>query len=185
MNRTTWLQDRRMEKFCDVLSRWERKDLSALEAAEILGVSERQFRRHRRRDASHGLECEAFSRAHPRAARVPLGLHLNQDAVAHGGAGGARRASRGAPSQAAAQTVRRHDAAPGRQPVCLACRTTATRSDCNDGRRHQHGLRGVPGRGGRHGLDLWCSAGSIHSEGLAGEPLNRPRQSLLFHREGG
>ena len=27
--------------------------------------------------------------------------------------------------------------------------------------------------------------GSIHSEGLAGEPLYRPRQSLLFHREGG
>ena len=31
MNRTTWLQDRRMQKFRDVLSRWERKELSAME----------------------------------------------------------------------------------------------------------------------------------------------------------
>jgi hypothetical protein len=39
MNRTAWLQDRRMQKFRDVLSRWE--------AGELLGVSERQFRRYR------------------------------------------------------------------------------------------------------------------------------------------
>ena len=45
MNRTAWLQDRRMQKFRDVLSRWERKELSAMEAAEILGVSARQLRR--------------------------------------------------------------------------------------------------------------------------------------------
>ena len=38
MNRTTWLQDRRMQKFRDVLSRWEGKELSALEAGEILGM---------------------------------------------------------------------------------------------------------------------------------------------------
>ena len=29
MNRTAWLQDRRMQKFRDVLSRWERKELCA------------------------------------------------------------------------------------------------------------------------------------------------------------
>jgi transposase len=56
MNRTTWLQDRRMKKFRDVLSRWERKELSALEAGEILGVSERQFRRYRARYEEEGLE---------------------------------------------------------------------------------------------------------------------------------
>src|SRR6266404_1985046 len=55
MNRTTWLQDRRMQKFRDVLSRWERKELSALEAGEILGMSERQFRRYRRRYEEDGL----------------------------------------------------------------------------------------------------------------------------------
>ena len=36
MNRTAWLQDRRMEKFCDVLSRWKARELSAQEAGEIL-----------------------------------------------------------------------------------------------------------------------------------------------------
>jgi transposase len=56
MNRTTWLQDRRMQKFRDVLSRWERGDLSMLEAGELLGVSERQFRRYRDRYEEDGLE---------------------------------------------------------------------------------------------------------------------------------
>ena len=55
MNRTAWLQDRRMQKFRDVLSRWERKELSALEAGEVLGMSERQFRRYRRRYEEDGL----------------------------------------------------------------------------------------------------------------------------------
>ncbi|MGH2619668.1 MAG: helix-turn-helix domain-containing protein [Anaerolineales bacterium] len=84
MNRTAWLQDRRMKKFRDVLSRWERKDLSGLEAGELLGVSERQFLRYRDRyeedgvdglrdkrlgkaSAKHGLEREALSRAPAKA----------------------------------------------------------------------------------------------------------------------
>ena len=56
MNRTTWLQDRRMQKFRDVLSRWERRELSMMEAGEILGMSERQFRRYRDRCEEEGLE---------------------------------------------------------------------------------------------------------------------------------
>lgn len=55
MGRTTWLQDRRMQKFLDVLSRWERRELSAMEAGELLGCSERQFRRYRRRYEEEGL----------------------------------------------------------------------------------------------------------------------------------
>src|ERR1700674_1093620 len=55
MNRAAWLQDRRMQKFRDVLSRWERKELSVLEAGEILGMSERQFRRYRHRYEEDGL----------------------------------------------------------------------------------------------------------------------------------
>jgi tripartite tricarboxylate transporter family receptor len=51
MNRTMWLQERRMAKFADVLKRWEHKELSAQEAGEILGCSERQFRRWRRLQA--------------------------------------------------------------------------------------------------------------------------------------
>jgi transposase len=55
MNRTTWLQDRRMEKFEDVLGRYRRRELSGMEAGEILGCSERQFRRYRRRYEEEGL----------------------------------------------------------------------------------------------------------------------------------
>ena len=56
MNRTMWLQERRMEKFCDVLGRFEAKRLSALDAAELLGMSERSFRRYRRRYEEEGLD---------------------------------------------------------------------------------------------------------------------------------
>ena len=45
-----------MQKFRDVLSRWERRELSQLEAAEVLGCSERQFRRYRDRFEEDGLE---------------------------------------------------------------------------------------------------------------------------------
>jgi transposase len=73
MNRTAWLQDRRMQKFRDVLSRWERKELSAMEAGEILGCSERQFRRYRRRyeeDGEDGLVDRRLGKAS--AKRVPI-----------------------------------------------------------------------------------------------------------------
>ena len=56
MNRTTWLQDRRMQKFRDVLSRWESGGLSMMEAGELLGMSERQFRRYRDRYEEAGME---------------------------------------------------------------------------------------------------------------------------------
>jgi transposase len=54
MNRATWLQGRRMLKFRDVLSRWERRELSMMEAGELLGMSERQFRRYRDRFEEEG-----------------------------------------------------------------------------------------------------------------------------------
>jgi transposase len=73
MNRTTLLQDRRMQKFCDVLGRWKARELSALEASEILGCSERQFRRYRRRYEEEGLDG-LFDRRLGResARRVPI-----------------------------------------------------------------------------------------------------------------
>jgi hypothetical protein len=55
MNRATWLQDRRMQKFRDVLSRWEAGKLSMMEAGEVLGMSERQFRRYRDRYEEEGM----------------------------------------------------------------------------------------------------------------------------------
>jgi transposase len=45
-----------MQKFRDVLSRWERRELSAMEAGELLGCSERQFRRYRARYEEEGLD---------------------------------------------------------------------------------------------------------------------------------
>jgi len=44
-----------MQKFRDVLSRWESSHLSTLYASELLGMSERQFRRYRERYEDEGL----------------------------------------------------------------------------------------------------------------------------------
>ena len=69
MNRTTWLQDRRMQKFRDVLSRWDQRELSMLEAGELLGMSERQFRRYRDRfdeEGEAGLVDRRLGKASPR-----------------------------------------------------------------------------------------------------------------------
>jgi winged helix-turn helix protein len=86
MNRTAWLQDRRMQKFRDVLSRWERGDLSMMEAGELLGMSERQFRRYRERyeeDGLAGLVDGRLGKPSPKrvpAADVRLMLGLYRDA---------------------------------------------------------------------------------------------------------
>ena len=45
-----------MEKFVGVYDRWERKELTQAEAAEILGKSERQFRRYAERYEEQGLD---------------------------------------------------------------------------------------------------------------------------------
>jgi transposase len=61
-----------MQKFRDVLSRWEAGELSMMEAGELLGVSERQFRRYRGRYEEDGLEG-LFDRrlGRPSPKRVP------------------------------------------------------------------------------------------------------------------
>jgi len=72
MNRATWLQDRRMQKFRDVLSRWESGSLSMMEAGELLGMSERQFRRYRDRYEEDGLDGLVDRRlGKPSPQRVP------------------------------------------------------------------------------------------------------------------
>jgi transposase len=71
-NRATWLQDRRMQKFRDVLSRWEAGTLSMMEAGELLGMSERQFRRYRDRfveEGEDGLRDRRLGK--PSSKRVP------------------------------------------------------------------------------------------------------------------
>ena len=62
-----------MQRFRDVLSRWERKELSALEAGEILGMSERQFRPYRRRYEEDGIAALVDRRPGKESApRVPV-----------------------------------------------------------------------------------------------------------------
>ena len=56
MNRTALLQERRIQGFQDVLGHFEARRLSALEAAELLGMSERSFHRYRRRYEEEGLD---------------------------------------------------------------------------------------------------------------------------------
>jgi hypothetical protein len=75
-----------MQKFRDVLSRWERRELSAMEAGELLGCSERQFRRYRVRYEEGGLDGLLDRRLGKASAkRVPadeveqmLGLYRSQ-----------------------------------------------------------------------------------------------------------
>ena len=72
MNRATWLQGRRMQKFRDVLSRWEAGELSMMDGGESPGMSERQFRRYRDRfveDGEEGLRDRRFGKRS--AKRVP------------------------------------------------------------------------------------------------------------------
>ena len=56
MRRTELLQGLRRMKFEAVLGRWRRQELSQLEAAEVLGLSERSFRRWYQRYEEDGLE---------------------------------------------------------------------------------------------------------------------------------
>lgn len=78
MNRATWLQDRRMQKFFDVLGRWEAGKLSMMEAGELLGMSERQFRRYRDRYEADGLDGLIDRRLGKRSPKRVPEQHLEQ-----------------------------------------------------------------------------------------------------------
>ena len=73
MRRTEQLQGLRMMKFEDVYGRTYRGELSQVEAGEILGMSERTFRRYRDRfeaDGAEGLYDRRLDRASARRAGV-------------------------------------------------------------------------------------------------------------------
>jgi transposase len=69
MGRTEVLQGLRRMKFEDVYGRWQQRRLSQAEAAEILGMSERTFRRWRDRYQDDGLEGLADRRLGKASAR--------------------------------------------------------------------------------------------------------------------
>jgi transposase len=73
MRRTEALQGVRVIKFLSILSRWEAAELNQLEAAELLGIGERTFRRWRLRfeeDGEAGLLDRRLGKASGK--RVPL-----------------------------------------------------------------------------------------------------------------
>ncbi len=73
MRRTEQLQGLRLMKYEDVYGRWCGGELSQTEAAEVLGMSERTFRRYRDRleaDGADGLYDRRLGRASAR--RVPV-----------------------------------------------------------------------------------------------------------------
>ncbi len=73
MRRTEQLQGLRLMKFEDVYGRWYGDELSQAEAAEMLGMSERTFRRYRDRfeaDGAEGLYDRRLGRVSAR--RVPV-----------------------------------------------------------------------------------------------------------------
>ena len=73
MRRTEALQGVRMIKFLSILSRYEAAEFSQLEAAELLGVGERTFRRWRQRfedDGEAGLLDRRLGKASGK--RVPV-----------------------------------------------------------------------------------------------------------------
>ena len=73
MRRTEALQGVRMIKFLDVLGRYEALEFNQLEAAELLGVGERTFRRWRQRfedDGEAGLLDRRLGKVSGRRVRV-------------------------------------------------------------------------------------------------------------------
>jgi transposase len=82
MRRTEALQGVRMMRFLDVFGRWEASELSQLEAAELLGVGERTFRRWRDRYAEEG-EAGLLDRRLGKASRkrVPADIEAEVEAL--------------------------------------------------------------------------------------------------------
>ena len=117
MSRTTLLQERRMQTFQNVLGHWQARRLSALEAAEMLGMSERSFRRYRRRYEDDGLDglVEGSTRR-PRAACRPTGSNGCSSSTEP-----AIRAGRSSTSMTiSAPTMASPGATPGPRPPCSA-----------------------------------------------------------------
>lgn len=56
MRRTEWLQETRLMQFEEVLDYWQSKKLTQEEAAGLLGVCERTFRRYLTRYHENGLD---------------------------------------------------------------------------------------------------------------------------------
>jgi transposase len=219
MRRTEALQGVRMAMFLNLLNRWESAELNQAEAAELLGVSERTFRRWRDRydeDGAAGLVDRRLGKASGR--RVPvdraeeverlyreryqgftvkhfhehlvkdhgfgwgytwLKLHLQWLGVVarapRKGAHRRKRERRPLPGMMLHQDGSRHAWLEGAPALDLM--VTHRRCDGGD-------LFGVPGRGGRHGLNLPGAQRGVLAAWPADEPLYGSRFALFPHGQG-
>ena len=207
-------------RFEALLDRHARGELSQIEAAEMLGVSERTFRRWRdrlrdegpdgladrrigkasRRRAAEdeilrmlGLYREHYvnftvkhfheqlvKRHHYRLGYTVTKLHLHRSGLV-----------KPAPRRSAHRKKR------PRRPMLrmllhqerlaarLARRRPAARPGGHPRRRHLRDLFGVPGRGGRHRLELPRAGRGGGGERLVLRPLHRPGQPLFPYADGG
>src|SRR6266849_4859386 len=81
MKRAELLQGLRRMKFEAVLGRWQRQELSQMEAAEIMGVTERTFRRWYQRyeeEGVAGLSDRRLGKPSPRRVPEDWGLRVEQ-----------------------------------------------------------------------------------------------------------
>ena len=198
MNRATWLQDRRMEKFGMLLNRWERRGVVGAGGGRVFGHvgaavpplpaalrggragraarpaagqgrrrggsrstrSMRMLEHYRERYA--GLEREAFPRAAGARAQLrPGATPGSRRSCMRPGWCERAQAARRAPAQARAQAVRGHDAAPGRlapRPGLPGSRRSTWSSRWT---MPPADLFGLPGRGGRHRLELSRAARGV------------------------
>ena len=79
MKRAEWLQEMRMRRFVEALDGWAEKRLTQEEAAQLLGVCARTFRRHVDRyheDGLDGLIDKRMSQVSSRRAPVDEVLQL-------------------------------------------------------------------------------------------------------------
>jgi len=79
MNRAAWLQDRRMKKFRDVLSRWEAGCRRPASCWGCRSGSSRRYRGRFEEDAAEGLVDRRFGKPSPK--RVPAGRPADAGAV--------------------------------------------------------------------------------------------------------
>ena len=82
MKRTEWLQETKKMRFAEAYAGWTEKRLSQSEAAELLGVCSRSFRRYvwRYKDSGEeGLADKRLSQASHRCAPVDEVIRLTED----------------------------------------------------------------------------------------------------------
>ena len=74
MRRTEWLQETRKMRFEEADGKWTERSISQEEAAQVLGISSRTFRRYTGRydeDGLEGLTDRKLTQASSRRAPVP------------------------------------------------------------------------------------------------------------------